>query len=87
MRRSVLSQENAGDILAGLGVDHHEIDFLSGPIVNFVEAAKMELLVHQDGSGIDGGANELEADRFASSMWHRFFYVSLRTPRKSDTLV
>ena len=34
--------------------------------VNLIEAAKMEFLVHQDGSRIDGGANELEADRFAS---------------------
>src|SRR3954468_24004170 len=68
---SILSQENTSDILAGVGVDHDEIDLPFGPIVDLVEGAKIEFLVNQNRSGIDGGANEFEPDRFASSMWHR----------------
>ncbi len=40
-RALVLGQEYAGNILAGIGVDHHEIDLTFGPVVNLIEAVRL----------------------------------------------
>jgi hypothetical protein len=67
---SVLSQQNAGNILAGIGVDHHEINLAFRPVVNLIEAMKIELLVNQDRPRVDGGPDEFKPHRFASSLCH-----------------
>jgi hypothetical protein len=67
---SVLSQENAGNILAAIGVDHHEIDLAFCPVADLIEAVRVELLVNQNRSRVDGGSDEFKPDRLASYFWH-----------------
>jgi hypothetical protein len=70
-----VSQENAGDILAGIGINHHEINLAFRPTFNLIEAMGIQFLIDQDGPGVDGGSDEFKPDRFASSLWHRVLRV------------
>jgi hypothetical protein len=67
---SVLSQQNAGNILAAIGVDHHEINLAFCLVVDLIEAMRIKLLIHQNRSRVDGGPDELKPDRLAFSLWH-----------------
>jgi hypothetical protein len=51
---SVVSQENASDVLAGITIDHHEVDIAVHPLVHLVEADRIKLVVNKNGSGVDG---------------------------------
>lgn len=51
---SVVSQENASDVLAGITIDHHEVDIAVRPLVHLVEADRIKLVVNKNGSGVDG---------------------------------
>jgi hypothetical protein len=68
-----MSQQNAGNILAGIGVDHDKSDLAFRPVVNLIEATEIELLVNQNRARIDGGSNELEPDRLASFPQHSWY--------------
>jgi hypothetical protein len=40
-KTSVLGPKNASNVLAGIGVDHHEINLAFGPVVNLFESREL----------------------------------------------
>jgi hypothetical protein len=68
--RSVLGQENASDVLAGIAIDHHEINLAYRPFEHLIETVRIKLLVNQNGSRVDGGSDEFKPDRLFSALWH-----------------
>jgi hypothetical protein len=45
---SVLSQKNAGNVLACIAVDHHEIHLASRPLAQFGMGHAIQILIHDD---------------------------------------
>src|SRR5262245_58403346 len=60
----VLSQENAGNVLAGVGVDHDEFDFAGRPLTKFGVSPAIQIAVHDDGYLARMAPDEFEHDGF-----------------------